>query len=201
MKFLTTAKLNWFNDACCDVKFLDIYTNTPVSYVPGQPIDHSWHHDQYELSLGLDKDGRLFRRASDLLMRYQFYPHDILSHVSDFSLWNRWLQVGDRIVQRIHLFALFGRPILDVIMMNEVSAVVAEPRCYGFTYVTLDAHVEQGEWSAHLTWKDDGDLFLNVNVISRPSASEPARNHGFMRAMQQSAHQRGLQHFQQAVLS
>ena len=80
MKLLTTAKLDWLDDGCCDVKYLDIWNNAPLSYQQGQPIDDSWHVDTYELSLGVDKDGRLFKNAADQLMRYQFYPDDLLSH-------------------------------------------------------------------------------------------------------------------------
>lgn len=200
MKFLTTAKLNWFDDGCCDVKYLDIWNNTALSYQPGQPLDASWHEDNYELALGMDEDGRIFRKAADLLMRYQFYPHDVLSHVSDFGLWNRWAQVGDRIVQRIHLFSLFGKPVLDVIAMNEVREVITEPRRYGFTYVTVATHVEQGEWTACLDWAPDNQLRLSVHAISRPTPEEPARNYSFMRTLQKSAHQRGLNHFKQIVL-
>jgi uncharacterized protein (UPF0548 family) len=201
MKLLTTAKLDWFDDGCCDVKYLDVWNNATPSYQPGQPVDDSWHVDEYELSLGLDEDGRLFRKASDLLMRYQFYPQDILSHVSDFSLWERWAQVGDRIVQRIHLFSLFGKPILDVITMNEVHNVIIEPRRYGFTLVTIQNHVEQGEWSACLEWQDDGELSLTIKSISKPISAEPARNYGFMRTRQKAAHQQGLQNFKQAILA
>jgi uncharacterized protein (UPF0548 family) len=201
MKLLTTAKLDWFDDGCCDVKYLDVWNNAPLSYQPGQPIDDSWHVDTYELSLGLDEDGRLFRKASDLLMRYQFYPHNVLSHTSDFSLWERWAQVGDRIVQRIHLFSLFGKPIVDVITMNEVRHVITEPRRYGFTLVTISNHVEQGEWAACLEWRDDDELILTINSISKPAATEPTRNYSFMRARQKAAHQQGLQHFKQAVLA
>ncbi|MCP4416183.1 MAG: DUF1990 family protein [Chloroflexi bacterium] len=199
MKFFTTAQLNWFDDGCCDVKYLDIWNKIPVSYHLGQPIDDSWHVDTYELSLGYDEDGRFFHKASDLLMRYQFYPRDVLSHVSDFSLGQRWVQVGDRIVQRIHLFSLFGKPVLDVIVMNEVSHVITEPRRYGFTYVTVANHVEQGEWSICIDWQDDGQLLLTVKAISKPTAAEPARNHSFMHSMQKSAHHRGLEHFKRTV--
>lgn len=201
MNILTTARLNWFDDGCCDVKYLDIWNKAPLSYRLGQPIDDSWHLDEYELLVGPDEDGRLFRKAADLLMRYQFYPHDLLDHTSDFSLWNRWAQVGDRIVQRIHLFSLFGKPILDVVTMTEISQVIIEPRRYGFTYVTVEPHVEQGEWTACLEWGADNSLRLSVKAISRPSPQEPARNYSFMRSLQKSAHQRGLQHFKQAVLA
>lgn len=201
MKLLTTAKLDWLDDGCCDVKYLDIWNNAPLSYQPGQPLDSSWQVDTYELSLGRDEDGRLFKKASDLLMRYHFYPQDILSQTSDFSLWNRWVQVGDRILQRIHLFTLFGKPILDVLTMNEVRKVIAEPRRYGFTLVTVAAHVEQGEWTACLEWREDDELVLLIKAISRPVPEEPDRNHTFMRAKQQAAHQRGLAHFKQLVLA
>ena len=201
MNLLTTAKLNWLDDGCCDVKYLDIWNNAPVSYQPGQPIDSSWHVDTYELSLGLDEDGRLFNKAADHLMRYHFYPQDILSQTSDFSLWNRWLQVGDRILQRIHLFSFLGKPILDVLTMTEVRQVTAEPRRYGFTLVTVNTHVEQGEWSAYLNWREDNELILTVKAISRPVPEEPNRNHNFMRTKQQAAHQLGLTHFKQLVLS
>lgn len=201
MKHLTTAKLNWFDDGCCDVKFLDIWNDAPRSYHPGQPVDESWHVDSYELELGVDEDGRRFKKAADRLMRYQFYPHDVMSHTSDFGLWNRWAQVGDRIVQRIHLLNLFGKPVLDVVTMTEITQVITEPRCYGFTYVTVDPHVEQGEWSAWLEWRDNNELNLTVKAISRPRPEEPARNYSYMRNLQQTAHQRGLAHFKQAILS
>lgn len=201
MKLLTTATLNWFDDGCCDVKYLDIWNNAPLSYRHGQPVDSGWRVDAYELSLGKDENGRLFRKAADLLMRYQFYPHDVMSHVSDFGVWDRWAQVGDRIVQRIHLFSLFGLPILDVIAMNEVRHVITEPRRYGLTYVTVDTHVQQGEWSACIQWRDDNHLILTIKSISKPTPEEPARNYRFMRSLQKSAHQRGLQHFKQAVLA
>ncbi|WP_420629430.1 DUF1990 family protein [Candidatus Leptofilum sp.] len=201
MKLLTTAKLNWFDDGCCDVKYLDIWNSAPRSYQPGQPIDHSWQMDSYELPLGVDEDGRLFKKASDKLMRYQFYPHDVMSHVSDFGLWNRWVQAGDRIVQRIHLFSLFGKPILDAVTMTEVTQVILEPRRYGFTYVTVDTHVEQGEWSACLEWRKDNALILTVKATSRPRPEEPTRNYSFMRRLQQAAHQRGLEYFKQILLA
>lgn len=201
MKLLTTAKLDWLDDGCCDVKYLDIWNNAPLSYRRGQPIDDSWHVDTYELSLGTDEDGRLFKKATDHLMRYEFYPTDLLSHTSDFGLWDRWVQVGDRILQRVHLFSLFGRPILDVLTMNEVRDVIAEPRRYGFTLVTVRTHVEEGEWTACLEWRQDNELVLRIKAISRPVPREPARNYSFMRIRQKAAHQQGLAHFKQTVLA
>ena len=199
MKLFTTATLNWFDDGCCDVKFLDLWNNAPLNYVPGQSIDENWHTDHYVQQLGNDVTGKLYRTASKLLMQYQFYPEDVLTHVSDFDVFERPIQVGDRIVQRVHVFQLLGKPILDVITMTEVVQVIDEPRRCGFTYATVDKHVEQGEWTAVLEWQQNGDVIFTMDAVSRPVPHEPARNYNIMRLLQVHAHQRGMEHFVQQV--
>ena len=201
MKFLTTATLNWFGDDCCDVKYLDEWNSRRVNYRPAQARDAAWYRDEYEVELGRDSGDRLFRIAADYLMRYQFYPDDVMSHYGDFDLWQRWLQVGDWIVQRIHVLTLFGVAILDVIGLTEVRSVTLEPRCYGFTYVTVEPHVAEGEWSATVDWRDTGEVVLNVRSVSRPVPQEPARNHAFIRRFQEEAHRRGIDYFKEVVLA
>ena len=200
MNFLTTAKVTWFDDGCCDVKYLDEWDRVPPSYHPGQAVDDSWYTDQYELKLGRDVSGKLFQVAADRLMAYQFYPEEILQHVSDFGLNERRPYPGDRIVQRLHIFTLAGKPVVDVISMNQIESVCEEPRRVGFRYVTVATHVEQGEWSAYVTWNAQDDVVLTVHSISRPNPEEPARNHKFIRARQKEGHQRGLTYFQKTVL-
>ena len=103
---LTTAKLNWFNDGCCDVIYLDLWDKASLNFHPDLPIDNSWHYDHYEHIIGHDSSGQLFEAAANLLLNYQFYPTSIISPTSDFSLNERRARLGDRIVQRIHIFQL-----------------------------------------------------------------------------------------------
>lgn len=196
---LTTAVLNWFDSGCCDVRYLDEWHAVPCSYVSGQPLDDSWFRDRHELVLMNDQNGRHFQTAVHLLMCYQFYPPKIMSHVSHFSLDDRWMRVGDRIVQRIHVLDVMGTTVVDVLGMTEIAQVMIEPHRCGFTYVTVATHVEEGEWSAWVTWQTNGDVVLSLDTVSRPSPKEPKRNHGFMRAFQQKAHQAGMAHFRQMV--
>ena len=196
---LTTATLKWFDDGCCDVKYLDLWQDVPVNYESGQATDERWCSDHHETVIATDASGKLFRYAVDLLMTYQFYPPDLMSCTSDFSLEQRWLRVGDRIVQRIHLFYLFGRPVIDAVGMTEVSAVVMKPDRYGFTYVTVATHAAEGKWSTQVARQANGDVVLTLDAISRPVPEEPARNHAFIRSFQRTAHQRGISHFKQAV--
>jgi hypothetical protein len=193
--------MNLFDDGCCDVRYLDEWNTVPLNYKLGQATDASWHVDRYQEFIARDENGELFHRAADLLMRYRFYPPIVMSHVADFDLEDRWLRVGDRIIQRIHLFHLFGRSVLDVVGMTEVRSITDEPHRYGFTYVTAATHVEQGQWSARVEWHQSGDVVLTVHAISRPSPQEPSRNHAFIRDFQKKSHQLGLNHFKQSVLS
>lgn len=132
-------------------------------------------------------------------MRYRFYPPDVMAHYGDFDLHERWLKVGDRIVQRIHVFHLFGWAILDALGLTEITQVVNQPRRVGFTYTTTAQHVIQGKWTAMLFWQEDGEVVLTIDALSRPKPDEPARTHAFMRRLQKRAHQRGLAHFFESV--
>ena len=196
---LTTATLNWFNDGCCDVIFLDLWDKSPLYFHSGLLDDNSWHYDHYEHLIGHDPSGQLFNIAADHLLNYRFYPTTIISPTSDFSLNQRRAQLGDRIIQRIHLFQLFGYPILDVIAMTEVTELLDTPRQAILGYTTVDTHVEQGQWCASVEWQNDNSVTLSISAISRPVGSEPKRNYGYMRSMQKYAHQQGIDYFMTRV--
>ncbi len=199
MKFITTATLNWFDDGCCDIKYLDLWNDVPLNYAPGQTIDGNWHNDHFEKRIGHDITGNLFQTAAALLQQYEFYPKDIIAVVGDHHVYRRQIEVGDRIVHRVHVFQFRGRPILDAITMTEVINVINEPRRYGITYATVETHVEQGEWTAVVTWQQNNDVVLTIDSLSRPVPHEPARNYSFLRSLQKNAHQRGLEHFTDCV--
>ena len=199
LSFLTKARLTWFDDGCCDVKYLDEWHDAPLNYHSGQATTPDWHIDHHEKIIAYDDDGRLFHRAADLLMRYHFYPPHILSHVSTFGLANRWLEVGDRVVQRIHVLGVFGRSILDVVSMTEITQATVKPHRCGFTYATVSTHVEQGEWSVAVHWRPSGEIVFTMDAVSRPIPQEPKRNYAFMRAFQKAAHLQGMRHFLQMV--
>jgi hypothetical protein len=198
MRLLTTAVLEWFGDGCCDVKYLDLWNDTPRTYAPDQTDDSNWQIDHYETLLSTNCDQKQFQKAADFLMRYRVYPSSVLTALGDFNLaQERWMAVGDRIVQRFHIIHLLGKAVLDVIGMAEVRQVITDPRCHGFRCVTVAPHVIQGEWSARVIWRDNDDLFLEIDATSRPSPQEPARNHAFIRRLLQKTHQAGVAYFQQ----
>lgn len=195
MNFLTTATLNWFDDGCCDVRYLDIWAKEPLSYHQDAVVGSSWQHDFYEQLIGYDTTGHLFQAAVDALLTYNFYPKSIMAHTSDFSLNNRLATVGDRIVQRIHVLRFFKRPFLDVIGLTEVTHVSNTARLASLTYATVRPHAVEGEWRAVVDRREDDLVWLTIRATSRPKPAEPSRNHGYMRAFQKFSHQEGIRHF------
>ena len=200
MTLFTTATLSWFDDGCCDVRYLDIWKDAPASYVPGRtPVGNSWFYDSHEETVACNARSHTFRRVRNLLLDYEFYPPTWMSTASDFGCEQRLMRVGDRIVQRHHLFHLSGFSLLDIIGLVEIHAVWDEPRRVGFSSVTVSPHVTQGEWTITATWQNNGDIVLGVRAVSRPVPGEPRRNHRFLRNWQQVAYHRGITYFKQLL--
>jgi uncharacterized protein (UPF0548 family) len=126
-----------------------------------------------------------------------FYPNDIMEHTSDFSVHDRRMRAGDRIVQRIRVPGLRG--LVNVLTMNEVVGVIDEPRCASFAYATTAQHDEIGQWSARLDWPDDRSLWLTVHSYGWPSVPWFMRAWG--RRFQLHAHQRGITNFRLIIES
>jgi uncharacterized protein (UPF0548 family) len=190
----------WFGrDQEKDAQYLQKWRSAPLTYSPDQEINENWNIDRYEIILGQDPSGDLFQRAARLTLRNQFYPPEVMTTVSDFSSSGRSVQPGDRVVQRIRIFQYRGRPILEVMTMNEITEVIQEPRRTGFTYTTTSAHAEIGEWSPIVEWRENGEVALVISVVSRarPGASRYSRV--FSRKIQLRAHKLSIRNFLSAL--
>lgn len=194
LHLITRAELSWFRAGHDDARYLARWRTVPLAYQPGRDVT-GWARHHYEVPLGSDPDGARFACFADSLLRYHFYPHDVMRHTSDFGSQGRHLRVGDRIVQRIPVITIFGLPGVDVITMNEITEVREGARWAGFTYITTQAHSEEGEWSVDLAWRDDAALWLTMDAVSRPAAREPRLIHPLMRYMQRRSHRRGIETF------
>jgi uncharacterized protein (UPF0548 family) len=184
-----------------DADYLTLWRGAPLTYTPGQPTDSSWHTDHHAEVLTERANAERFARARDLLLRYEFYPPSVMRHVSDFSQGNRLMRPGDRIVQRIYGPRLLGVPLVAGLTMNEVTAVIDEPRRVGFIYITTQAHAETGEWSALVEWRADDSLVLTVSAVSRLAPHMPGRMADSARRLQLHAHHLGMEAFRKRVLS
>jgi uncharacterized protein (UPF0548 family) len=178
-----------------DAKLLQIWRSAPLTFSPEQDIDENWCVDRYEVILGNDPTGALFQRAARLTLSNRFYPAEVMAAVSDYSLAQRAVQPGDRVLQRIRIIQYRGMPVLEVLTMNEITQVIEEPRRAGFTYTTTTAHAEIGEWSPTVEWRENGEVALVISVVSRSRPGASAFSRRFSRRMQLRAHKVSIQNF------
>jgi uncharacterized protein (UPF0548 family) len=186
----------WFGrEPSEDAAYLTAWRDAAITYAPATALDSSWNVDRYEVILGHDTTGALFRRAAQLVLRNQFYPQEVMTTVSDFSLEDRPVRVGDRIVQRIRIFQYNTKPILEVLTMNEITQVIDEPRQAGFTYTTTQAHSEIGEWSPRVEWRENGEVALIIEVVSRSMPGTSPLAQRLTRRLQLRAHAMSIENF------
>jgi uncharacterized protein (UPF0548 family) len=182
-----------------DARFLTEWRAAAVNYSAGSSLDRFWNTDHYDIVLGNDENGDLFKRASDLLMHNRFYPPSVMEFTGDFSLANRPVQAGDRVVQRVRILTIIGFPILEILTMNEISRVIDEVDRKGFTYVTTLVHSEIGEWSPGVERHSDGTVHLRIDVISRARPEMSPRSRAFARRLQLRAHHLSIENFRQLL--
>jgi uncharacterized protein (UPF0548 family) len=178
-----------------DPQYLDLWRGVPLTYSAGQDLDDNWNVDHYEVILGSDKTGALFQRAAQLTLNNQFYPAEVMVTSSDYGRENRQVQPGDRVLQRIRLFEIARKPVLEALTLNEITEVIREERRAGFTYTTTAAHSEIGEWSPVVEWRDNGDVVLVIGVASRARPGASLLSRSFTRRMQLRAHRLSIANF------
>lgn len=78
-----------------------------------------------------------------VLFDYRVFPNHIMNNLTEWKIKNRQMQVGDTIVQQIHIPPVqkFSQKI---ILGVRICEIVDEPNTRGFSYETLAGHVEKG---------------------------------------------------------
>lgn len=187
----------WFNrHSGLDAQFLQMCRAAPITFTEaGQANDDCWNADHYEIVLGKDTRGDLFNRAASLTLMNQFYPPDVMINTSDFGLENRPVRAGDRVLQRIRILQIAGRPVYEILTVNEITKVIQEDRRAGFTYATTTIHSEIGEFAPTVEWRENGEVVLVINVLSRAAPGASAFARWFTRRMQLRAHRLSIQNF------
>lgn len=178
-----------------DGQYLQAWRDAPVTYVAEEATGANWSADRYEVILGKDSTGSLFQRAAELTLHNRFYPREVMAAVSDFSQEDRTVRPGDRVLQRIPVLVYEGQPVVEILTLNAVCEVIQEPRRAGFTYVTTAAHSEVGEWSPRVEWRENNEVALVIEIVSRPRPGLPAFIQQFTRQMQLRAHKLSIQNF------
>lgn len=104
---------------------------------------------------------------------YQLFPENILLPFPEWKKTshectneNRKMKVGDTIVQQIQLPPL-SRLSIKMVMAVRISEIIDEEKRKGFSYETLEGHVEKGISTFVIEEKDQG-LFFSIITYSVP---------------------------------
>ena len=116
----------------------------------------------------LELSGKRFADVDQqVLMDYHIFPPYIMSFLAQWSAEGREMRVGDTIVQQVFLppHRLISQKIIFGVRVNRIFR---ERTVLGFSYDTLDGHVERGESSFTLEETAGGLRFI-VRTFSEPS--------------------------------
>ncbi|MCH8904020.1 MAG: DUF1990 family protein [Bacteroidetes bacterium] len=100
------------------------------------------------------------------LFDYKIFPENIMTFLTEWKLDNREMNIGDTIVQQIYLppTRLFSQKVIFGVRINEL---IDEPGIRGFSYETLEGHIEKGVSTFTLEQKD-GETLFKIRTFSTP---------------------------------
>jgi len=139
---------------------LDILKSTPVmSYDRAQLKEKT---TTIELTTSKPFEGEGLRS----LFAYKIFPDHIMTFLTQWGLGSRAMEVGDTIVQQVYLPPI-PRFSQKIVLGVRISEVIDGTNRKGFSYETLEGHVERGV-STFTIERTDGHTFFKIQTYSTP---------------------------------
>jgi hypothetical protein len=93
----------------------------------------------------------------DFLFDYKIFPSSILTFLTQWGHENRKIKIGDTILQQAFIppTKTFSQKVIFGVRINNI---IDEPERKGFSYVTVEGHVEKGE----STFSEPGNLLTKL---------------------------------------
>ncbi|MDH4471977.1 MAG: DUF1990 family protein [Fluviicola sp.] len=102
----------------------------------------------------------------DFFFNYHIFPFNILRFKTEWKVENREMETGDTIVQQAYMPPTrFGS--LKLIFGVRINAIIDEPTRKGFSYETLEGHVEKGISTFTIKETAEG-IFFKIHTYSVP---------------------------------
>jgi hypothetical protein len=146
--------------------------------------------DSRVVDAGPDTPGR-FEVLANALLRYHFYPPEVMVSTGAFNDEGRRARVGDR-VGMVLLVPLFpGYPAIRFPATTEVDVAEVDATHAAFGYITTTAHYGAGAWRATL-FREGGQLKIRLQSRMRPKHPLALLGLPVYRLFQKRAHRLGL---------
>lgn len=131
------------------------------------------------------------QRARAALFSYAIFPRAIMTHLTEWAHLGRPMEADDTIVQQVHIppFPMFSQKIVFGVRIKEVFNT---PERSGFSYETLQGHVEKGISTFLLERQEDRSIFTihtrsgagnRLTALAGPIFSRPYQAYCTRRAL------------------
>jgi len=102
----------------------------------------------------------------DFLFDYKIFPSNIMTSMTQWRQEKRKMKIGDTILQQAFIppTKAFSQKIVFGVRVNDI---IDETDRKGFSYVTVDGHVEKGE-STFTIEDSNGGLIFKIKTYSEP---------------------------------
>ena len=117
-------------------------------------------------TIGLTTDRPVDRLDLGFLFDYRIFPENIMSFKTEWESENRKMRVGDTIVQQVYLPPI-GTFSQKLIFGVRVNGVIDQAGRKGFSYETLEGHVEKGVSTFTIEEHGNGPVF-KIQTYSAP---------------------------------
>lgn len=117
-------------------------------------------------TINIDTTKQLEQLNLDVLFDYKIFPDHVMTSISEWSDEKRKMKVGDTIAQQVYIppTKVFSQKILFGVRINEI---INQANKKGFSYETLDGHVEKG-MSTFTLEQLDHQMIFKIQTYSTP---------------------------------
>ena len=102
----------------------------------------------------------------DFLFDYKIFPSNIMTFITQWGQEKRKMRIGDSILQQVFIppTKSFSQKLVFGV---RVTNIIDESDRKGFSYATIEGHVEKGE-STFTIEESDGGLIFKIKTFSEP---------------------------------
>jgi hypothetical protein len=102
----------------------------------------------------------------DFFFDYKIFPSSILTYMTEWGREKRKMKIGDTILQQAFIppTKMFSQKIVFGVRIHEI---IEETDRKGFSYVTIEGHVEKGQ-STFTIENGNRGLIFKINTFSEP---------------------------------
>ncbi|MES2559407.1 MAG: DUF1990 family protein [Bacteroidota bacterium] len=117
-------------------------------------------------TIEIETSKKIHELNTDFLFDYQIFPDNIMTFISQWAEENRKMKIGDTIAQQAYIPPIknLSQKILFGVRVNEI---IEQAERKGFSYETLEGHVEKGI-STFTVEQLDNKVIFKIQTYSTP---------------------------------